>query len=125
MKLESQITAELMKQERMPVGAWEVKRTTGKSLPFCKFAQHQIEYLLKAKTRVLSIKIRDVGKAKKEFDGVTFYKSPSSCICCYPAKNKDGYHAYSIDIEVWYQERRTCGRKSLTEKRASELGYQL
>lgn len=122
MKLESKITAELMKANRLPPVAWEVKRTVGKSLPFSAFADHQITNLLKAKRQRLNIKIRDIGITKKEFDGVTLDKTPAWCVCCYPAENKDGYNCYSIDIDVWYHERRTCERKSLTECRAAELG---
>ena len=123
MKLESKITAEMMKANRLPVGVWEIKRTTGKSLPFNSFATHQIDYLMKAKHQRLNIKIRDVGVARKEFDGVTLQKSPAWCVCCYPSDtNKYGYNAYAIDIDIWYRERQTCGRKSLTEDSAMILG---
>lgn len=122
MKLESKITAELMAANRLPPISWEVKRTVGKSIPFSSFADHQITNLMKSKHQRLNIKIKDVGVARKEFDGLTLEKVPSWCVCCYPADNRDGYNCYAIDIDDWYQERRTCGRKSLTEERASELG---
>jgi hypothetical protein len=122
MKLENKITAELMKANRLPPVAWEVKRTVGKSLPFSSFADHQITNLLKAKRQRLNLKIRDVGVARKEFDGLTLDHSPAWCVCCYPADNKDGYNCYAIDIDVWYNERRTCDRKSLIEERAKSLG---
>lgn len=122
MKLENKITAELMKANRTPIGCWEVKRTVKGALAFSAFADHQISYLMRAKRQRLNIKIRDVGVSRKEFDGMTFEKSPSWCLCCYPADNKDGYNCYSIDIDDWYNERRTCGRKSLTEDRAKQLG---
>lgn len=122
MKLESKITSELMAANRLPPVAWEIKRTVGRSLPFAAFANHQIGNLMKSKHQRLNIKIRDVGVARKEFDGMTLEKVPSWTICCYPADNKDGYNCYSIDIDDWYNERRTCGRKSLTEDRAKQLG---
>jgi hypothetical protein len=125
MKTEAVITSDLMKEDRLPVGAWEVKVTKLKSLAFNKFLDHQIKYLMKATNQRLNIKIRDVGKAKKQFDGVTFHMSPAWCVCCYPSTNKKGYVAYAIDVLDWYQERRTCGRKSLTEKRASEIGDEI
>lgn len=125
MKLENKITAELMAQNRLPPVSWEVKRTVKGALAFAAFAGHQISNLMKSKHQRLNIKIRDVGVARKEFDGLTLEKVPSWCICCYPANNKDGYMAYAIDIDVWYQERRTCGRKSLTEERAKELGFSI
>ena len=125
MKLEKKITAELMCENRLPEGCWEVKRTTGKSISFSAFADHQINYLLKAKKQTLNIKIRDIGVARKEFDGMTFKKSPAWCICCYPSNNKKGYTAYAIDILDWYNERRTCGRKSLTEEQAKTLGFEI
>lgn len=125
MKLEKDITALLMKQDRIPIGCWEVKRTAGKSIPFTDFAEHQIRNLMKASHQTLHIKIKDVGVARKEFDGITFFRYPAWCVCCYPAQNKDGFNAYSIDIDTWYNERRTCGRKSLTEQRANELGQKL
>lgn len=123
MKTESVITAELMKANRLPVGIWEVKKTNTTSIPFAGFADHQVASLMKAKHQRLNIKIRDVGVHQKNVDGMTFEKSPSWCICCYPANNKDGYVAYAIDIDDWYQERRTGSRKSLTEERAKKLGF--
>ncbi|HCC04972.1 TPA: hypothetical protein DEP58_01540 [Patescibacteria group bacterium] len=126
MKLEKKITAELMRDNRLPEGCWEAKRTTGKSIPFSAFADHQINNLLKAKKQVLNIKIRDIGVARKEFDGITFKKSPAWCICCYPSNTvKCGYTAYAIDILDWYNERRTCGRQSLTEKQAQNIGFEI
>lgn len=122
MKTESVITAELMRANRTPVGIWEVKKTNTNSIPFSGFADHQVASLMKAKHQRLNIKIRDVGIHQKNVDGMTFEKSPSWCLCCYPADNKDGYNCYSIDIDDWYNERRTCGRKSLTEERAKQLG---
>lgn len=122
MKTESVITAELMKANRTPLGCWEIKKSNTNSIPFAGFRDHQIAYLMKAKHQRLNIKIKDVGVARKEFDGMTFEKSPAWCVCCYPADNKDGYNCYSIDVDDWYNERRTCGRKSLTEDRAKELG---
>ena len=122
MKLENKITAELMKANRTPIGCWEIKRVVKGALAFSAFADHQISYLMKAKRQRLNVKIRDVGVARKEFDGMTFEKSPAWCVCCYPADNRDGYNCYSIDIDVWYNERRTGDRKSLTEERASQLG---
>ena len=122
MKLENKITAILEKENRLPVGCWEVKRTTGNSIPFSSFANHQIESLMKAKHQRLNVKIRDVGRHLKNFDGMTFEKSPAWCVCCYPFNNKQGFIAYSIDIDVWYNERRTSGKKSLSLERAKELG---
>lgn len=124
MKLETDITAELMASDRLPVGTsgWEVKRTTGNTLPFKSFANHQIESLFKANKQRLHIKIRDVGRHRKNFDGMTLDHSPAWCICCYPDDNKDGYVAYAIDINVWYNERRTSGKTSLSKERAKELG---
>ena len=125
MKLESKITAELMKQNRLPIGAWEIKRTKGNTIPFSAFAEHQISNLIKACKQRLNIKIRDVGVARKEFDGVTLDHSPSWCVCCYPEENKDGYVAYAIDVLDWYNERRTSGKKSISKERAEQLGTQI
>jgi hypothetical protein len=119
---EAKLTALLMKEQRMPFGLWEVKITKGKSIPFSGFSNEQITVLMRAKHQRYDYKIRDTSLDKMRVDGFTFIKSPSWCICCYPAENRDGYNAYAIDIDVWYQERRTCGRKSLTEERAIELG---
>jgi hypothetical protein len=125
MKLEKKITAELMQQDRLPIGVWEIKRTVGNSLPFNAFAEHQIHFLMKVKHQKLHLKIRDVGVAQKQFDGATFKKYPAWCICCYPVNNKCGYSAYAIDIDEWYNERLTCGRKSLTKERAKEIGVEI
>ena len=125
MKLEAKITAELMAEDRLPIGAWEVKRTTTNALPFAAFATHQIESLFRTKLQRLNVKIRDAGVFKKPFDGLTLEKSPAWCICCYPDKNRKGYMAYAIDIEMWFKERHTCGRKSITKERADEIGMAL
>lgn len=77
MKLENEITSILEKEDRLPVGCWEVKRTVGKAIPFSGFADHQIASLMKAKHQRLHVKIRDVGRHKKHFDGMTFEKSPA------------------------------------------------
>jgi len=125
MKLENKITAILMKENRTPVGCWEIKRTVGNTIPFSGFADHQIAFLMKAKHQRLNVKIKDVGVARKEFDGVTFEKSPAWCVCCYPSDKKHGFVSYSIDIDVWYNERRTSGKKSISSERASELGEEI
>lgn len=122
MKSESTITAEIMSQNRMPVGVWEVKRTTGKSISFTDFADHQILALVKARKQKFAYKIQDVGVAKKPFDGFSVEKFPAWCILCYPSPTPPGYTAYAVDVLVWYNERRICGRKSITEERARALG---
>ena len=125
MKLEKKITGELMAEDRLLPGAWEIKRTKTNSIAFSSFAVHQITALFKAKLQRLHVKIRDVGVFKKEFDGITLEKSPAWCICCYPDDNRKGYVAYAIDVGVWHKERQTCGRKSLTKERANELGEEI
>lgn len=122
MKSESTITAELMSQSRLPVGVWEVKRGIT-AIPFTDFADHQIRSLLKARKQRFNYKIQDVGIARKPFDGFTVEKSPAWCILCYPTPH--GYVAYAVDVLDWYQERRTCGRKSITKERAEELGREI
>lgn len=125
MKSESTITAELMSQSRLPVGMWEVKITKSNAIPFAGFADHQISSLLKARKQRLNYKIQDVGIARKPFDGFTVEKSPAWCILCYPSPMAPGYTAYAVDVIDWYQERRTCGRKSITKERAKELGKEI
>lgn len=125
MKLENVITAELMASNRLPDGAWEVKRTVSNSLAFSAFSDHQINRLLKVRKQTFHYKIQDVGKSRKPFDGFTMTKQPAWCVCCYPSNTPPGYTAYAIDILVWYDERRICGRKSLIEARAKELGIMI
>jgi hypothetical protein len=118
---EAKLTAKLMREQRMPHGIWEVKFTKGKSIPFSGFSNEQLMVLMRAKHQRFDYKIRDTSLDKMRVDGFTFIKSPAWCICCFPVTENE-YNSYAIDIDDLYEERRTCGRKSLTENMAVRIG---
>lgn len=118
---EADITADLMKWNLMPIGDWEVKVTKTATMAFSKFPQHQIDNLFLVKLRRFNYKIRDEGVSQKPYDGFTREKSPAWCILVFC---KDKLEVFAIDIEVFYNERRS-GAKSLTANRSSQLGIRL
>lgn len=121
---EAKLTAKLMREQRMPFGIWEVKFTKGKSIPFSGFSNEQLMVLMRAKHQRFDYKIRDTSLDKMRVDGFTFIKSPAWCICCFPAGGND-WRSYAIDIDVMYETRRTCGRKSFTENMAKQMGTEI
>jgi len=95
---------------------WEVKRTTTNSLPFSALMDHQERYLTKATERY-SKKYADVGLARKPFDGTTYIGAYSYVVIVFGSLN-----VYEIPIHKFIREKYTSKRKSLTEKRAGQIG---
>jgi penicillin-binding protein-related factor A (putative recombinase) len=107
-------------QTLIPDGTWEVKLCSPNrnSISYRQFSPHQINNLLKAKHHKIIVKIRDVGRHKKEFDGFSQTAGPSWVILVY----KNGKSAYAVDIDTFYTFCIREGNKLVTERHADLLG---
>jgi len=105
----------------IPDGVWEVKLCGQKrnSISYKQFAPHQINNLLKAKHQKIVVKIRDVGKHKKEFDGFSQTKGPAWVVLVY------GKNAYTVDIDAFYNFCMREGNKLVTEEDAIWFGTKI
>lgn len=99
---------------------WEVKLCSPKrnSISYTQFAPHQINNLLKAKHHGIIVKIRDVGRHKKEFDGISHH-GPAVVVLVY------GKNAYAVDIDAFYTFCMRCGNKLVTESDAVWMGTKI
>jgi hypothetical protein len=109
---------------------WELKICKLKSMPFDQVKPHQIKALQKAKSGGLYHKINDMPIFKgskmrftnpKPFD-CFFVSGVKAFVVIWFYKPRQEKEMIWIDIEEFLKEEETCGRKSLTEERAKELG---
>lgn len=94
--------------------AFELKQTTGNSIPFSDVVEHQVNALMQAKHGTLVYKIPDSG-----------FQNPFDSFCM------SGVNAYVvfkypeffclIDIDDFIEEEMRAERKSLTADRAKEI----
>lgn len=102
--------------------AWEAKFTRTDRLPFSALAKHQEHFLLKA-TAAHGFKIPDNGIGTKPYDGYILYSAKAVVIAIYYIPRAT--EIYEIPIRAWIEEAYTSKEKSLTKRRASELGTRL
>jgi hypothetical protein len=100
--------------------AFELKLTTGQSIPFNAVAEHQMLALLLAKTGRLVYKIPDLG-VQNPFDSVCLEGISAYVVVQFWKAGEKKF--YMVDAEVWKQEWLLSERKSLTEERAKEIGF--
>lgn len=109
---------------------YELKICKGTSLPFSQVQPHQEQALLSAHGMGLFHKITDqpwikdrpyTFTAKKPFDCFALVGVKAFVVVWYYHKGKAKVFV-KIPIDVFIHERETCGRKSLTEQRAMEIG---
>ena len=98
---------------------WEAKFTRTKRINFKSLALHQEASLLQAE-RMFAHKLADVGIALKPFDGFVLYKATVFFVAIYFDRKKTCI--YEIPIRSFLGEKYLSKAKSLTIKRASELG---
>ena len=98
--------------------AFELKCTKEKSLAFNKVEPHQKANLLLAKNRCLVFKIPDLGN-QNPFDSFILNGVPAYIVIMFEAKSK---FFVMIDIDNWVLEEQVSKRKSITKKRAYEIG---
>lgn len=110
--------------------AYELKICKGTSLPFNSLQEHQVKALLEAEEGSLFHKITDqpwiadrpyTFTAKKPFDCFCLVKVRSYVIVWFYAPKKPKVFI-KIAIKDFIKESLNSSRKSLTEKRAEEIG---
>lgn len=102
--------------------AFELKVTEGGSLPFSEVVEHQVDYLLAAKTRGMTWKIADDSAGIKPFDSFALFGVPAWVVIMFHCQERGRRKFVMIDIEEWVTEKEKSVRKSLTESRALEIG---
>lgn len=120
----------LQENPRPSASAYELKMSKGNTLVFSAVKEHQVTALLAVKRGGLYHKISD----SSIFDNTRGFRLPSKkpfdCmwlngINAYLAvifyKPRQPKVVYCIDIEDWVRETKTSPKKSITEKRATEL----
>lgn len=102
---------------RWPSSAFELKQTTGSSIPFDAVQEHQIEALLACKVHGggFLYKAPDDSRGVKPFDMFYMRHSGAFVVIKYPKE-------FSIvDVDVFLLEKKRSKRKSLTMERAREI----
>jgi hypothetical protein len=96
-------------------GAFELKQTTGNSIPFDAVAPHQIAALEAANHGVLAFKIPDGTFSQSPFDCFTLAKVPAYVVIKYPKCFE------LIAIDTFTLENKRSKRRSLTSERAHAI----
>jgi len=109
-----------MKNRWKTSAVFELKICHEKSLPFSAVQDHQKAALRIAKHERLVHKLPDVGFEQKPFD--MFVMSGVEAYVLIMFYTRGCKKIYLIDIDVWLEEERTSGRRSITEDRAKEIG---
>ena len=105
-----------LKANPMPSCAFELKQTTGTSLPFSAVAEHQIDALLASKSKEgFLYKIPDDSRSVKPYDLFYLRNAFAYVVIRYPR----AFHV--IDIDTFLLEKARSKRKSLTHSRAQEI----
>lgn len=99
--------------------AFELKQTTGDSLPFSDVQEHQLDGLLAAENSGLLYKAPDDSRSVKPFDLFYLRGAPSYVVIRYPK------FFVLIKTELFIEEKETSARKSLTGKRAREIASEV
>lgn len=102
--------------------AYEIKITKGISIAFRYFEKQQLPSLSLAKHGRNGIrhKLSDESRAPKPFDGFKLFHIPAFVVLYYYQRGKNAFIV--IEIDAFLKEIETCGRKSITEARAKEIG---
>lgn len=105
-----------LKANPMPSAAFELKQTTGISIPFASVQDHQIDALQAVKSATgLIHKISDEARSYTPFDVFYLRNAPAFVVLKFPT----AFHL--IDIDTFLLERQRSTRKSITNSRAKEI----
>lgn len=94
--------------------AFELKQTSGSSIPFSALEEHQADWLQAVKGKK-GILVRTPGTNGGEADYIYLRNFPACVVIKFP----DAFHI--IDIDTFLMEKKRSARKSLTSTRAKEL----
>lgn len=100
--------------------AYELKITKTKSLAFNALREHQKIALLQTKHRKLAYKIADDSIGAKPFDCFVLEQIPAYVVVMFYKRGQKEF--FMIDIDKWVWEEENSDRKSLTVKKAREIG---
>lgn len=98
---------------------WEAKFTRSGRISYKALAPHQELSLLQAE-RAYGLKLADVGRAKKPFDGLALYSALPIYVAIYYREKKS--FLYEINFRDYIKERYSSKEKSLSEQRACVIG---
>lgn len=101
-------------EQKGMTGVFEIKYSTGESLPFDAVKDHQVWNLLKVRHQTFVYKIPDLGE-KAPFDMFSMKEMPAYVVIKYPKG------VAIIPIDIWCSESSRSKRRSLTWERAKEL----
>lgn len=105
-----------LKTQRFTSAAFELKQTTGTSLPFSDVPDHQLDALQAATTdHGILYKAPDDSRGVKPFDFFYLRNEPAYIVIRYP----NSFHIISVGTFLFEKER--SKRKSLTQERASDI----
>lgn len=110
-------------QTNLKSGAFELKLTKGKSLPFSALQPHQKQGLLNTKHSKLAYKIPDDTIGYKPFDCVFLKELPAFVVIQFYKRGEKNF--YMIDIDDWVKLEEKSKRKSITEEMANKNGLRL
>lgn len=111
----------LRHQSKLGTAVFELKLTKEGSLPFTALREHQFQALQSSKHRRLAYKIADDSVGFKPFDCFQMRGVPAYVVISFYTRGTKKF--YMIDVDAWEEEWKASKRKSLTEKRAGEIGY--
>jgi len=109
-----------LKYSNFGSGAFELKLTKKKSIPFSAVKEHQINALWQVKNKKFIYKISDEDRRQKPFDCFMLNCADAFVVIMFYRRGQKTF--YMIDIADFLIEKKTSTRRSLTEKRCSEIG---
>lgn len=101
--------------------AFELKLSKKDSIPFSNVQEHQIAALLAAKHGKSYHKISDESRGQKPYDCYMIAGGDAYVVIMFYLERGDRTF-YMIDIDTFVEESKTSKRRSLTKKRAEEIG---
>lgn len=101
---------------------WEAKFTRTNVISFKALAPHQELSMLEAE-RAYGLKLADVGRAKKPFDGLALYDAKPVFVAIYFREKKSTL--YEIDLRRFIELRQYTKKKSLTQADAAVIGVEI
>lgn len=101
-------------------GAFELKLTKGKSIPFDAIRPHQLQNLYNTKHSHLIYKIPDVGFSQKPYDCVAFYGAAAYIVVMFYERGQREF--FMVDIDDWQKAVQESDRKSFTVEDIRKIG---
>lgn len=110
-----------LKYQNLPTAAFELKISKTKSIPFSCTEEQQVPSLLAAKHGQLDYKPPDVSHTLKPCDLLHIREGDGKMVVMFEYSLSQKVF-YIIDVDQWVSEQNHSKRKSLSVKRAGEIG---